>query len=87
MEEALKIKMEGTESFKIGDIQGAINKYSLALAVCPDKEDSDRKQKALIHSNIGLCLVKLYEHEPAEKPETVKKLFPDPQADEEHPLV
>lgn len=79
--------MEGTECFKSGDIQGAIAKYTLALTMCPDTEDSDKKQKALIHNNIGLCLIKQVENEPAEKSEAAKKLFPDPQADAEHPLI
>ena len=87
LNEALKIKMEGTELFKQGDIQGAINKYSLALAYCPNDEENERKQLAILHNNIGICLMKLVEHEPIPEPQ---KLFPDPSQasqDDDHPLV
>jgi hypothetical protein len=39
MVEALKIKKEGTDLFTKGDIEGAINKYTLALAYCPDVDE------------------------------------------------
>jgi hypothetical protein len=43
MAEALKIKLEGTELFKQGDVQGAITKYTLAIKFCPDSEAEERK--------------------------------------------
>ena len=62
---ALKTKAEGTALYQGGDIQGAINKYSLAIQQCPDAEN---KNKAMLHNNIGICLVKMYENKESEKP-------------------
>ena len=39
-------------------MQGAINKYSLAIAQCPVTEP---KQKAMIHNNLGMVLMRLHE--------------------------
>ena len=45
-------------------MQGAINKYSLAIAQCPVDEP---KQKAMIHNNLGMVLMRLYEPTELEK--------------------
>ena len=59
LEEALKTKVEATDLYKTGDIQGAINKYSLAIQQCPVDE---KRNKAMLHNNIGLCLIKMHEN-------------------------
>ena len=61
MEAALKTKLEGNELYKHDDFQGAIDKYSLAIAQCPPTEP---KQKAMIHNNLGMVLMRLHEPKP-----------------------
>ena len=73
----MKTKAIGTESFKTGDFQEAINKFSLAIQQCPNDE---KRNKAMLHNNIGLCLLKMYEstaesEQPAQPADGQKELF------------
>ena len=45
LEAALATKLEGNQLYKENDHQGAIDKYTLAIAQCPDTET---KQKAMM---------------------------------------
>ena len=64
LEAALATKLEGNQLYKENDHQGAIDKYTLAIAQCPD---SETKQKAMMHNNLGMVLMRLYEPTEAEK--------------------
>lgn len=64
LELALKMKLEGNELYKQDDFQGAIDKYSLAIAHCPPSEP---KQKAMIHNNLGMVLMRLHEPKPTDE--------------------
>lgn len=76
LDEALSLKQVGTQLFKEGSLQAAIDKYLQAIERCPSDEVSDRKQKAMLHCNVGLCLNKLYEADPDKEQMGHKKYAP-----------
>ena len=55
METSIETKNLAAALFKQGDLVGAINKYSLALRQAPEDE---KKHKAILNFNIGMCLIK-----------------------------
>ena len=65
LELALSIKQEGTALYKVQEWQGAVDKYTLAIAHCPETE---AKQKAMIYNNLGMVLMHLHDPEAATEP-------------------
>eukprot|EP01016_Furgasonia_blochmanni_P016234 TRINITY_DN1928_c0_g1_i6.p2 TRINITY_DN1928_c0_g1~~TRINITY_DN1928_c0_g1_i6.p2 ORF type:complete len:234 (-),score=67.11 TRINITY_DN1928_c0_g1_i6:103-804(-) len=60
MEKSLQLKEDGNEKFKQQLYEEAIETYEEALMYCPDEE---AKHKAVLYSNIAVCLQKLDEND------------------------
>ena len=52
----MQSKTEAAEFFKSGDLQQAINRYSLSLQQSPE---SETKHRAILNFNLGMCIIKL----------------------------
>ena len=71
MELSIKTKEQATQIFKQGDVAGAIEKYKYAISQAPESEVQHR---AILHNNVGMCLMKLHDKKVEQPPEGPNKV-------------